>query len=243
VSSEQRGRCRIYKLRYRSNGKQCVRYLGSDAAVAAALQSDLEQLQGRRRCRRHEAALRHQARRLWQRAKALAPSLAEHGLHFHGRTVRQYRDGRFGDQRRRSPEGSPHRETLMNGQESDKPAPAVGQPQRKRRSKVFNAYRRQRVTSGPLQSALRQVNADFMELNRIYVRTLTGQLREEALSADNAERYEPLLLGALQTGRQVTALTHLEMVVEARTAAAYGSAWAQLALAGAELRRPSNGSP
>jgi hypothetical protein len=240
VSSEQRGGCRIYKLRYRLGGRQCVRYLGSDAAAAAALQSDLEQMQGRRR-RRHEAALRHQARRLRQRAKALAPLLAEHGFHFHGRAVRHYRDGRFGDQRRRSPEGSPHRESLMNVQEFDKPAPAVGQPQRKRRSKVFNAYRRQRVTSGPLQSALRQVNADFMELNRIYVRTLTGQLREEALSADNAERYEPLLLGALQTGRQVAALTHLEMEVEARTVAAYGP-WAQLELAAAPPQPTANGS-
>ena len=53
-----------------------------------------------------------------------------------------------------------------------------------------------------------------MELSHAYATTLTSQLREEGLSVDNAERYEPLLIGDLQTGRQVTALTHLEMVVE-----------------------------
>ena len=45
VSAELRGNCRIFKLRFRRDGRQVVRYLGTDPACAENVRSLLEQWQ------------------------------------------------------------------------------------------------------------------------------------------------------------------------------------------------------
>src|SRR5271170_5943780 len=97
VAKEQRGRCQLFKLRFRCGGKQRARYLGTNAAAAAAISNEVLRLQ-RRWLRRVEEKLwcrAQQLRRLGR--KQLAAPLAALGYHYHGMFVRRYRDGGHGD--------------------------------------------------------------------------------------------------------------------------------------------------
>ncbi len=90
VSEERRGKRLYYKLRFRCNGKQRVRYLGRDAARAAEVREELWKLQEPRRTELELARLDRTARRMLREAKAtLAPLLAEEGFTFHGNAVRR----------------------------------------------------------------------------------------------------------------------------------------------------------
>jgi hypothetical protein len=89
LSLEQRGNRTNHKLRFRRGGRQVVRYIG-DAAEAAAVKQELDQLQSRRRIRRDLAALDRAARRLLRQTKTrLEPLVTAYGWKYHGRVVRR----------------------------------------------------------------------------------------------------------------------------------------------------------
>jgi hypothetical protein len=81
-----------YRLRFRVQGRQVVRYIGTDANVAAAVQQALERLQADhrddRQLRQQAAEARRTLRRLQQ---ALEPSLVAAGYRYHGRAIRRRR--------------------------------------------------------------------------------------------------------------------------------------------------------
>jgi hypothetical protein len=89
----RRGRI-IFKLRFRtSEGRQCVRYLGTDPAAAAEVQKDLNDMQIARRMNHELTRLVHEAgQKLRSSKETLAPALAEAGYHFHGRSIRRTRN-------------------------------------------------------------------------------------------------------------------------------------------------------
>lgn len=94
VSRECRGagRKEIYKLRFRWQGRQQVRYLGTDPGAAAQVRAALEQWQSAARRRREAQRAARQARRTLRAAKRqLAPRLAEAGFAFHGLAIRRTR--------------------------------------------------------------------------------------------------------------------------------------------------------
>jgi hypothetical protein len=96
VSRECRGagRKEIYKLRFRWQRRQQVRYLGSDPAVAAQVRAVLIQWQASARRRREAQRAARQARRALRDAKRrLEPRLAETGFAFHGLAIRRTRPG------------------------------------------------------------------------------------------------------------------------------------------------------
>jgi hypothetical protein len=81
-----------YRLHWRREGRQQVRYLGSDPARAEAIRAALAELQQARHLELHlrrvvarAAACRRAGRR------QLAPLLAERGLHLHGTAIRRSR--------------------------------------------------------------------------------------------------------------------------------------------------------
>jgi hypothetical protein len=94
VSREQRRGRTLFKLRYRMppDGKQCVRYLGSDPSVAQAVRLELAQMQRVRKLDLELGKLRRRIpaglRRRW---KSAAPRLKPLGYHFHGFMIRQVR--------------------------------------------------------------------------------------------------------------------------------------------------------
>ncbi len=82
----------IYKLRYRVQGKQRTRYLGSEPAVIAAVRQELADLQqGVRRAREMQRLLRRVRSGLRHARETLAPVLSSQGYHFHGTTLRRRR--------------------------------------------------------------------------------------------------------------------------------------------------------
>lgn len=89
----------IYRLRFRIQGRQRTRYLGSDEAFVGQVRDQLALLQAKRQGQRR---LQSEIRNGWQslrKAKGnLEPLLDGRGYHFHGLTVR----------RRRVPGGEPH---------------------------------------------------------------------------------------------------------------------------------------
>ncbi|MCY2994862.1 MAG: hypothetical protein NTY19_44425 [Planctomycetota bacterium] len=87
---ERRGR-EVFKLRFRMpSGKQCVRYLGTDPALAEELQAELGEMQAARRLDRELGRLMKEIGELLQSSKEqLAPLLAEAGYHFHGLSIRR----------------------------------------------------------------------------------------------------------------------------------------------------------
>ncbi len=94
VSPEQRGpqRAVIHKLRYRIQGRQRTRYLGSDPKFLEQIRRELAELQGPVRRHRNLQELRRQAWRGLRQAKSiLAPLLAAEGWYYHGLTIRRRR--------------------------------------------------------------------------------------------------------------------------------------------------------
>ena len=94
VSREQRspGHAPVFKLRFRIDGKQRTRYLGSDSDVIAAVRQELAELREEAQRGRKLRRLARQARCRWQRAKSeLEPLLAAEGYHFHGLLIRKRR--------------------------------------------------------------------------------------------------------------------------------------------------------
>lgn len=94
VSREQRRGRTLFKLRYRMppDGKQCVRYLGSDPGVAEAVRLELTQLQRVRKLDlelgKFKKRIAEGLRRKW---KSAAPQFEPIGYHFHGLMIRQVR--------------------------------------------------------------------------------------------------------------------------------------------------------
>lgn len=87
-----------YKLRFRDAGRQCVRYLGTDLAVADQLRAEVHQLQTKVRRRRELARLGRRVRDAMRRTKQqMAPFAIEAGLAFHGLALRSPRRTAVGE--------------------------------------------------------------------------------------------------------------------------------------------------
>jgi hypothetical protein len=94
VCEEKRGNREYYKLRFRSGGRQVVRYLGN-AERAARVEHELSKLQNEAREMRALKAKVKIANKMLREAKiALQPVLAANGLVFHGFAIRQPRTRR-----------------------------------------------------------------------------------------------------------------------------------------------------
>ncbi len=92
MTAERRGERTYFKLRFRRGGSQSVRYIGPDAAQAAAVQRELDELQEERQKELKLARLTDTAKRMLRESKrVLAPVLAEEGFGFHGYEVRRHR--------------------------------------------------------------------------------------------------------------------------------------------------------
>jgi len=92
VSAEQRGKRRLYKLRFRCGGRQQVRSLGYDPQRAAVVQRALQQLQS---ARHRQLSQRRRLRDTLQKMKAfkrrVAPLLEGQNQYFHGLFLRTRR--------------------------------------------------------------------------------------------------------------------------------------------------------
>lgn len=87
-----------YKLRWRIEGRQRVRYLGSDPAVAAHVRAVLIDMRCARRTERALAQLLRQARfQLAAIKRQLAPDLETIGYAYHGYTARRTRTSAIPD--------------------------------------------------------------------------------------------------------------------------------------------------
>ncbi len=91
MCEERRGDRRYFKLRFRRNGKQVVRYVGN-ADRAAAVESELSDLQYEATVMRELKARAKIARSMLREAKMLIePTLEANGFTFHGLAIRQPR--------------------------------------------------------------------------------------------------------------------------------------------------------
>ena len=89
VCEERRGKRKYYKLRFRSDGKQIVRYLG-DAERAATIEKELSILQNESTVLRNLDAKMKIASKMLREAKTLMePVLNANGFVFHGFAIRQ----------------------------------------------------------------------------------------------------------------------------------------------------------
>jgi integrase len=94
VATERRSERIIFKLKFRLNGTQHVRYIRG-AEQAAAVEAELKLLQRDVRLRRRLSELSRVAAQTIRSAKArLAPFLGAKGLYFHGRAVRRRRQSK-----------------------------------------------------------------------------------------------------------------------------------------------------
>ncbi len=93
VSAERRGpNCTVYKLRFRKDGRQQVRYLGTSAESAAAVEQELQKLQQTIRQRRQMFELYEAMRKQLADVKeTLRPLLLSEGFDFHGFSMRKTR--------------------------------------------------------------------------------------------------------------------------------------------------------
>ena len=92
VARERRGRRWLYKLRFRVDGRQVTRYVGTDAGKAAEVRQGLREWQVGRHLDLALGRLARQAGRELRRAKQeLEKQMAERGLGFHGLAVRRPR--------------------------------------------------------------------------------------------------------------------------------------------------------
>jgi hypothetical protein len=93
IRSERRAGKTIFRLRYRVDGRQRVRYVSP--GDAAALEAELGLFQRRVRARRRLAGLAALARQaLRDRRSTLAPILEARGYHFHGHQIRRRRNAK-----------------------------------------------------------------------------------------------------------------------------------------------------
>jgi hypothetical protein len=93
IRSERRGKKTLFRLCFRFDGRQHVRYVSP--RDAAALEAELGALQRRVRTRRRVTGLATLARQaLRQRRSALAPLLEARGYHFHGHQIRRCRNAK-----------------------------------------------------------------------------------------------------------------------------------------------------
>jgi hypothetical protein len=91
VSSETRSQRKVFRLRYRRDGRQHVRCIPS-AATARQVQAELVQLQAPVRRRRRLARLaRESAAAVRDAIERIKPVLASNGYHLYGREVRKHR--------------------------------------------------------------------------------------------------------------------------------------------------------
>lgn len=98
VSGEQRGEKVIYKLRFRLDAKQYVRYIASDQERARAVQAELDVLQRHVQLRRDLAKQgRIAALKLKDAKLKLQPWLEVRGFHFHGLAFRKRRKTKLTD--------------------------------------------------------------------------------------------------------------------------------------------------
>jgi len=92
VCAEPRSRKQIYKLRFRLDSRQHVRFLGDDAEVAREVQAELNTLQREILSRRQFAELRRGLRNVLKQSKvSLQGLLEERGFHYHGQAIRRRR--------------------------------------------------------------------------------------------------------------------------------------------------------
>jgi len=93
VARETRGSGRPYfKLRFRSRGKQVVRYLGSDVERAARVAAELQELQTSRRLDLELSRVIAEAARMLRVTKSTSrTALVEQGFTFHGYDIRRNR--------------------------------------------------------------------------------------------------------------------------------------------------------
>lgn len=93
VARERRGNgYYVYKLRFRQKGRQKVRYVGTDAALADRVRRELQILQAAVQRRRRLRRFSREARSLLRTAKGrLSASLEPCGFAFHGLAIRRKR--------------------------------------------------------------------------------------------------------------------------------------------------------
>jgi hypothetical protein len=93
VIREPRGRNTIiYKLRYRLDGQQRVRYIGTETHEAERVQQSVNELQTERRLELAIGRLNREAAQLLRDGKQrLEGPLAAAGFRFHGRAIRRRR--------------------------------------------------------------------------------------------------------------------------------------------------------
>ena len=90
VSRERRGGCWVYRLRFRVDGRQATRYVGTDTEKAAEVQQSLAEWQAKRCLDLELGRLTREAGRELRRAKQqLTEQLARRGFGFHGLGVRR----------------------------------------------------------------------------------------------------------------------------------------------------------
>jgi hypothetical protein len=88
VRSEMRGTKKIFRLRFRVDGRQHVRYVRP--CDAAALEAEVESLQKTVRARRNLNRVARAGRdMLRERKRSLTPLLEESGYRFHGHQIRK----------------------------------------------------------------------------------------------------------------------------------------------------------
>jgi hypothetical protein len=81
---------RYYKLRFRMNSKQCVRYVGNNPKFVDQVQRELIRLQATTKSRQQLHRLIREANECLRRTKhQLKPLLLLAGRHFHGREIRR----------------------------------------------------------------------------------------------------------------------------------------------------------
>src|SRR5262245_35691495 len=91
LATDKRGRRTYVKLRFRCDGRQIVRYVGS-AELAQAVSEELAVLQRDHQLQRHLDDLGRAAAQSLRIAKQkVAPLLAAEGFHFHGHAIRKSR--------------------------------------------------------------------------------------------------------------------------------------------------------
>lgn len=96
VSQEARSKhTTVFKLRFRLNGRQNVRYLGTDPEQARLIKEELRQLQRARQIDAQLRTLTDEARRVLRAGPEQLESLVRQaGFMFHGRMIRCPRKGR-----------------------------------------------------------------------------------------------------------------------------------------------------
>ena len=96
VSQERRGGSVIYKLRFRLDRRQRVRYLGTDQVTADRVAQELDHLRLPNQLDRKLRDLNWEANRLLRESKRrLEPVVAQAGLKFHGFALRKPRKERL----------------------------------------------------------------------------------------------------------------------------------------------------